>query len=123
MVINDPKIGEREISSGISHSFSQPGDAERLAWGSSDKHPKRFNVPSFMVRDVAMVPHIRVMVRENARGEFFDFGEADRLPAKRMPGDGGGFDAGADTEIFHRFPLRYNRLTVPIRRATVNSPS
>ena len=34
--------------------------------------------------------------------ERVDLGEEDRCPAERVPGDGGGFNAGADTAVSHR---------------------
>jgi hypothetical protein len=46
-----------------------------------------------------MIRGVWESVFEDGAWEGFDFGEADRLPAKGMPSDAGGFHAGADGEV------------------------
>jgi hypothetical protein len=85
-----------QVATVVCQSRSEPGDAERLAGGSSDKKVNWFIRPLLEFGHVAEVRHVGVVVREHRRRERFDFAERHRLPAERVPCNGRGFDAAAD---------------------------
>jgi hypothetical protein len=84
---------ERQVTTVVSHPASESGDAERLAWGSTDE---KVNLPCgvcFDLREVAMILNLRVMMGENSRGEFLNLRETCCAPAERFPRYGCGLDA------------------------------
>jgi hypothetical protein len=99
--ISKPKVFERQVAAVVSQSASKAGDAERLAGGSSDK---KVNWPILIGSnggEVAVKRGVRVMVLQHGARERFDFAERGSAPAKRMPRNRSGLDAGTDGEIPH----------------------
>jgi hypothetical protein len=93
---------EGQVATVVSHSASKAGDREALAGGSSDK---KVNWAIFVASDrseVAVTRCVWVMMLEHGAGERLDFAERSGFPAKRMPSDGCGLDAGADAQVSHR---------------------
>jgi hypothetical protein len=85
-----------ELTTVSVHSFSETGDAEILTRCSSDHKVDCSILIPLNVPEIPGIDHAPVMVFEHGRGEFFNLGERSRFPPKRMPRDGGRFDAAAD---------------------------
>jgi hypothetical protein len=97
---------EGQVATVVAQAASEAGDAEGLAGGSANK---KVNCPIIICSDggeVAMERDLRVMVGEDSAREGLDLAERGGFPAQRVPGDGCGFDAGADREIAKRWHVR-----------------
>jgi hypothetical protein len=94
--VSKPKIFEGQVATVIIQPASKSSDRERLAGGSSDK---KVNWAIFIASDRGEIPvqgHIGIVVFQNGAGERLDLAERSGFPAKRVPSDGRGLDAGAD---------------------------
>jgi hypothetical protein len=99
--VNKAKECEREVATRVIQSLSESGDAECLAWGSSDQKVDWLVLSSSDSCEVSMKWCGWVVVGENCAGKGFDLGEEGWLPPEVMPPGGGGFDAGADRSVNH----------------------
>jgi hypothetical protein len=86
-----------KVSPVIGQGLPVSGHAERLAWSATAEHV-RVHYPRLILQqgEVAMARRVGVVVLQHGAGERFDLGERQRLPAQRLKGYAGGFDAGAD---------------------------
>jgi hypothetical protein len=80
---------ESEISSRVFKSFPEAGDAETLTGSSTneDVHISNCDGPLCVSGKISEVGDVGEPMLEDGAGEGFDFGEADRLPSERLPGD------------------------------------
>jgi len=99
--VNQSAKDESEVSSGVSESPAKTGDRERLARGAADDEVdvSGFEPPAFVLREVAIVLHSRVMVREDRAWERFNLAEPDRGPAHVVPSDGRSLYAAANRQV------------------------
>ncbi|MNN27585.1 hypothetical protein D3C81_1411250 [compost metagenome] len=92
-----PRIGEAPAG---------PGNAERLARGSTDQDVGgRDGAGAHLFRDpghVAQVADLRVVVRQHRAGEGINFREPRRLHAERFPGEAHRLDAAAHAPVQER---------------------
>lgn len=111
--ICQPHKVQHDVAAIVVQAFPQAGHAERLARCAADEQLdllQQFLGPGLPLGDVAQIRDIRVVVRENGAGKRLNLAEGYRRPAERVPGHGGGFDAGADGEVFHSAPSSSLRL-------------
>jgi hypothetical protein len=83
------KVCEHEVAARICEPLPEAGDAEGLAWCSSDQNVECFwlNGPLLKLCHIAVVRYGRKPMRQHGARKWFDLAEADWLPADVMPRD------------------------------------
>jgi hypothetical protein len=99
------EVGEHEVATRISQSFSESGNAEALAGSPADEDVWFIVTPLGREGHVTEVLHRRVVMGKHRRWELVDFGERQRPEAKRRPRYRRGFYPAANTEILHPTPF------------------
>jgi hypothetical protein len=97
-VLNQAKIGEGEVASGVVEAASEARDGERLAGGAADEEVDvaLLEGPVTVVLQVAEIGGVRIAVRQHGARERINLGHADAAPTERMPRDARSLDARAD---------------------------
>jgi hypothetical protein len=91
-----------EVATVASHSRSESGDAEILAWGSAHENVDWVIFALFDRGEIAVQRRIAPMMFENGARERFNFGQKARPPAQAVPCDAGRLDPAANAPISHR---------------------
>jgi hypothetical protein len=92
---------DRELTTLAIHSGSETGDAEILARCSSDQKVDCSILVNSDRSEIADVRYFGIVVLQNRRREWFDLGEANRLPSKRMPCHSGRAQSGTHVDVVH----------------------
>ena len=90
-----------EVATVVVQTASETGDRETLAGCPADEEVDASILVLSYRGEVAVQRHVRVVILQDGAGECFDFGKECRLPAKRVPCGGCGFDAAAHGTVPH----------------------
>jgi hypothetical protein len=94
-----------EVATVASHSRSESGDAEILAWGSAHENVDWVIFALFDRGEIAMQRRVAPMVFENGARERFDLRQETRPPAQAVPRHAGRFDPAANATVPHHVPF------------------
>ena len=92
---------ERQVTTLVIHTFSESGDAERLAGSSADENIDSCILPRFDSGEIAVQWHARIMMLENGTRELVDLGKERGFPAERMPRNRCSLDAATYGPVNH----------------------
>lgn len=102
MVVNNSKKDERQVTTRVSQSRSEAGNAEGLARGSSANKVRVFDVPLMVLRHVAQVGHFWMSVLHYFDREAFDLAGSYTRPAMRLERFVGRAYSVAHRQVLHR---------------------